>query len=295
MERLSYLLAGLAIGFTSASFGAFLAIQQSPAPHYQHHEPASSSSSSSLLRLRMMPPSSSLSSSSSSLPREKGGTNNSGWNEIHVFVGDNDELREEQMVRASAIPRPYYYFTATTTGRRRSWFSQVRQDELVAALLRYQRCGYFVDLAANDAVRISNTLALERDYDWSGLAIEPNPIYWAGLVHRPRARIVAAVVAGQQRDVRAFRFPQEKPPQGGLVLDSVIGNSHRKNNRQEASSTSNVVDQDEEIQMQPTVSLAEILDRYKAPNGTQCVDVRVPKDDEPAHSSLFRRRFIPSH
>jgi hypothetical protein len=309
IERLSYLLAGLAIGFISASFGAFLAIQ-SPAAHHDHEL-----SSSSMLRLRMPPSSLSSPSSSSSLslPREKGGTHDSGWNEIHVFVGDDDELREEQMVRASAIPRPYYYYfvdAATTTGRRRSWFSQVRQDELVAALLRYQRCGYFVDLAANDAVRISNTYSLERDYDWSGLAIEPNPIYWAGLVRRPRARIVAAVVAGQQRDVRAFRFPKEKAPQGGLVLTSaaasiVTGNSRQNNHRQESSST-NGVGQDE-IQMQPTVSLAEILDRYKAPNGTQyvcvcaCVRVRLYMcffvrvlNGEPAHS-LSLPMMIPSH
>ena len=47
----------------------------------------------------------------------------------------------------------------------------------MAAILGYKRNGYFIDLAANDAVRLSNTRALERDYGWSGLCIEPNPRY----------------------------------------------------------------------------------------------------------------------
>ena len=57
------------------------------------------------------------------------------------------------------------------------WHGQVGQDRAVAAILGYKRNGYFVDLAANDYVRFSNTRALERDYGWSGLCIEPNPRY----------------------------------------------------------------------------------------------------------------------
>ena len=57
------------------------------------------------------------------------------------------------------------------------WHGQVGQDRAVAAILGYKRNGYFIDLAANDAVRLSNTRALERDYGWSGLCIEPNPRY----------------------------------------------------------------------------------------------------------------------
>lgn len=218
VDRLLYFVSGLAVGFISASF-VVLVLQSPP------------SSSTSLLML----------------PSRPVGEDNDGWKDIHVFVGDDAELRQEQMLRASAIP--HHVFSS------RQWFSQAQQDELVAGLFHYKRSGYFVDLAANDAVRISNTFALERDYGWHGIAIEPNPVYWAGLVHRPQAHIVAAVVAGQQRDTRAFRFPKEKAPQGGLV--SATQNSQAQSHQDNA-----------EIQMQPTVSLAEILDRYQAPNGT---------------------------
>jgi hypothetical protein len=252
IDRLSYLLAGLAIGFLSATF----------------------------VTLTILSPSSSASSSSSSFrPSPRGendakiGNGGNGWNEIHVFVGgddsdENDEQRqwEQLLLQASAISPSYFRTTR--------WFSQARQDELVAGLLRYKRRGYFVDLAANDAVKISNTFALERDYDWSGLAIEPNPTYWRGLIHRPRATIVAAVVAAgeggparQQHQVRAFRFPKEKAPQGGLVdlVQTVSAVSkttdHRRNNN------------NNEIQLQPTVSLVEVLDRFSAPSGTSSVPV----------------------
>jgi hypothetical protein len=33
--------------------------------------------------------------------------------------------------------------------------------------------GFFVDLAAYDAVAYSNSYVLERDYGWSGICVEP--------------------------------------------------------------------------------------------------------------------------
>jgi hypothetical protein len=67
--------------------------------------------------------------------------NNDGWRQIDVFYG-----------------------TAPTTSQQ--WFSQAAQDELVIGLLRGKRDGYFVDLAANDALLLSNTYALEQRYGW---------------------------------------------------------------------------------------------------------------------------------
>jgi hypothetical protein len=40
------------------------------------------------------------------------------------------------------------------------------QDTWVVVLYEGKREGFFVDLAASDAVEGSNTLALERDYGW---------------------------------------------------------------------------------------------------------------------------------
>ena len=53
------------------------------------------------------------------------------------------------------------------------WHAQHGQDELVVEVLLQKRNGFFVDLAAGDAIQWSNTLSLERLFDWSGLCIEP--------------------------------------------------------------------------------------------------------------------------
>ena len=62
-----------------------------------------------------------------------------------------------------------------------AWHSQEGQDRHIAAILKGKRGGYFIDLAANEPVQISNTRALERDYGWKGLCIEPNSRYWQAL------------------------------------------------------------------------------------------------------------------
>jgi len=72
-----------------------------------------------------------------------------GWHTIQVFYGD----------RSLVIP---------DIMNDRTWFSQANQDRIVASLFRNKREGYFIDLAANDPVKLSNTLALERKFDWKG-------------------------------------------------------------------------------------------------------------------------------
>lgn len=69
-----------------------------------------------------------------------------GWSPIHVFYGDQSTLK-----RSSS-----------------GWYSQVKQDEVVSALFRNKKNGFFVDLASNDAVTLSNTFALEERHNWDG-------------------------------------------------------------------------------------------------------------------------------
>jgi hypothetical protein len=97
-----------------------------------------------------------------------------GWKAIHVFFGNATHIAD-----ASEIPAEYYYrnheyhprsnnqtgndthFSEPTVvqgkKQQRKWFAQLKQDLIVATLYQHKRNGYFVDLAANDAVRISNT------------------------------------------------------------------------------------------------------------------------------------------
>eukprot|EP00980_Cylindrotheca_fusiformis_P008217 scaffold1736_cov127-Cylindrotheca_fusiformis.AAC.31 len=86
---------------------------------------------------------------------------------------------------------------------------------IVAKLFHGKRNGYFVDLAAKDAVRISNTYALETFFGWNGICLELNSVYWGGLAYR-KCHVVAAVVGNKSMDEVQFNFPQSKAPTGGI-------------------------------------------------------------------------------
>ena len=125
-----------------------------------------------------------------------------------------------------------------------TWFSQARQDELVFNLLHGKRGGYFVDLAANDALLMSNTFSLEHFFGWNGLCIEPNPLYWPGLSYR-KCDLVAAVVARDREEVH-FRFSNKEF--GGIVGEKFDNKGTKKENPR------------------LTVTLVEVLKRFNSPN-----------------------------
>lgn len=95
-----------------------------------------------------------------------------GWNQVNVYYGKafDDDIGNKK------------------------WFAQVDQDKIVMKLAGSN--GYFIDLASNDAIDLSNTLALERQGNWKGLCIEPNPEYWYGLAAHRTCDIAGALVGG---------------------------------------------------------------------------------------------------
>lgn len=109
-----------------------------------------------------------------------------------------NNINEVSTMQHNAIPgwNPVYVYTGETNtldDRGRMFHGQLQQDEWVLKVLNNKRNGYFIDLAANNAVGLSNTYALEKDYDWNGLCIEPNPEYWYGLAFR-KCQTVGAMV-----------------------------------------------------------------------------------------------------
>lgn len=103
-----------------------------------------------------------------------------GWKNIKVFTGPH---------------------TSETLGKRGQLHSQVGQDWLVATLLGCKRDGWFVDLAAANAMKLSNTLMLERDFAWKGLCIEANMDYMYGLSQRQCKVISGAVGPARNQEV----------------------------------------------------------------------------------------------
>ena len=56
-----------------------------------------------------------------------------------------------------------------------NFVSQWGQDKWVVDLFKNKRNGYFLDIGAYDGKTISNTYYLEKELDWKGILIEPNP------------------------------------------------------------------------------------------------------------------------
>jgi hypothetical protein len=143
------------------------------------------------------------------------------WHPIHVFFGDRRDF----------------------PGTEQEWFSQVGQDQIIVNLLGDN--GYFIDLAANHASELSNSLALER-HGWNGICIEPNPVYWYGLSHR-KCTVVGALVGRSVEKVKAkFRG----------VLGGIVGFDNPESRPGE-------VDPTEEWRY--TAPLIEVLSRFHVP------------------------------
>lgn len=121
------------------------------------------------------------------------------------------------------------------------WTSQVGQDRTIVDLFDKKKGGFFLDLAANDASFLSNTLTLEQAYDWHGICIEANPKYVASFRGR-KCRLAQAVVG--PRDNEHVKF----------VFGDVFGGVEGFDNTQTEGSRDFL-----------TVSVARILDDFGAP------------------------------
>jgi hypothetical protein len=57
------------------------------------------------------------------------------------------------------------------------YFSQAGQDQFVLFCHKRKMNGTFVEIGANDPIKISNTYVLETEFNWTGLMIERNPAF----------------------------------------------------------------------------------------------------------------------
>lgn len=171
-------------------------------------------------------------------------TADDGWNTIHVFYHNATLFQESGRIFKGDKKRKQQ----NASGLPHVWYSQANQDQVVMTLFHSQRNGYFIDLAANDATYLSNTYVLETQYEWTGLCMEPNPIYWYNLAHmRPNCQIVAAVVGGNQTQQVPFRYSGEEY---GGIAGTGFDNGQKWVNKAKPAYTMPIVD---------------LLERFQAP------------------------------
>ena len=161
-------------------------------------------------------------------------TTSPGWHPIHVYFGEESGLGAPDTQES---------------------YAQVKQDLILLDLIGPN--GYFIDLAANDAKDLTNTLVLER-HGWNGLCIEPNPVYWYGLSHR-KCTVVGALVGGTKQKVQVkFRGVF-----GGIVgkIDNRLANFKKE--------------PDAEAVDRYTAPIAEVLSMYNVPKSIDYLSLDV--------------------
>ena len=90
------------------------------------------------------------------------------------------------------------------------YYSQYRQDKIVLDILNHKRSGFFVDIGAHDGKELSNTYFMEKELDWSGICIEPNPSVTEEL-KKNRNCIVDTRPISRTTGEDVFFYPHDEP------------------------------------------------------------------------------------
>ena len=92
-------------------------------------------------------------------------------------------------------------------GYHQNFHSTKGQDRwIIKNMLFSHRGGFFVEVGAADGFTHSNSYVLERDYGWTGIAVEANSCYAAELRSNRKCRCVHACVDDDERSIDFFEF-----------------------------------------------------------------------------------------
>ena len=101
------------------------------------------------------------------------------------------------------------------------------QIQILTTILKNKTNGYFIDLAANYWKQGSNSWPLEYYYNWTGICIEPNAIYFKGILENRRCKLIANPVYSENNVIIKFHSDEGF---GGIVeegMDNAKPNSKR--------------------------------------------------------------------
>jgi Methyltransferase FkbM domain len=159
-----------------------------------------------------------------------------GWRTMHLYVGSTRKEENKWSHETSFLP-----LLGKELQRSHVWYGQALQDEIVWFILsaldhpefidgnilkndltKTKKDGshyYYFDVAANDARSLSNSYALELQYDWQGIRIEPNPMYWYEHTRyrSHHSHLVAAVVGNHSAPNEEIDFQYSAWHLGGII------------------------------------------------------------------------------
>jgi len=193
------------------------------------------------------------------------GIHHDGWHTISVYYGKKDSIKAQDAPARSK--------KNVMDG------SQAKQDDIISSLVSLYHDNessgsttstnsnnneklYFVDLASNDAISLSNTFKLEQQ-GWDGLCIEPNPVYWFRLAHR-NCTVAGAFVGGRE-DLQEVEVSLSNKEVGGIV-----GGEFDNNGRGSSSKT----------EKRFTVSIQSLFETFHVPSTIDYLSLDVEGAEE---------------
>lgn len=132
------------------------------------------------------------------------------------------------------------------------YFSQLKQDIVALIISNYKTNGYFVEFGACDGVHFSNTLMLEKNYNWTGILAEPSKIYHNDLVKNRSSLIDFRAVYSASKKILTFKEASQSDLSG--IIDHF-----QEDNHYDKRLLGN------EYQVE-TISLNDLLAEHNAPN-----------------------------
>ena len=131
----------------------------------------------------------------------------------------------------------------------RKSLSQAAQDYwVINEAFDHKEKGYFVEIGSADGIRINNTYLLEKCYQWSGICIEANPIYFEQLKRNRSAICLNVCVDGREKEI-------------DFICDDLHGGIIDENTRNRKKENIKNV----EVRQLRTKTLANILEENQAP------------------------------
>jgi hypothetical protein len=128
-----------------------------------------------------------------------------GFRSIEVYIGTKQYESARVGTHETVVTK------AGTKGKvvdtKGSWHSQSGQDKTIAKLHGLKRGGFFIDLASNEPLHLSNTRTLERDLGWNGVCIDASAELLLKSIKYRTCRCVQAVVTDQSGDTVSFTTP----------------------------------------------------------------------------------------
>ena len=163
------------------------------------------------------------------------------------------------------------------------FIGQKDQDKwVIDTIFNYKTGGYFVDLAATDGIHINNTLLLERELEWKGICIEPNPIFYKQL-KKNRNCDVTDVVVDKANDTE-IDFRIDRMGTGGIVAEDT-DNSYKVRGHELIRKTTKII-------KLKTKTLEFVLDHFKAPKIIDYLSLDVEGAEERVLSNFPFNKYI---